>query len=141
MYLLLEKGVTPHLSKLKSHIIKDAFWKLAWTWPIDFALEKENQSSSMQFCYFTIISPLKMGVTLHLNKLEFPFTKQCLILSLDSIGQLVLEKILKCCHFVSPFGKGCDPSFDLNSFHPKMLWLKFSLWFWRRRWNVYTDQT
>ena len=90
-----------------------------------FCIGKRKLKFVNAILLFNYYLPLKMGVTLHLNKLELPFTKQCLILSLDSIGQLVLEKILKCCHFVLPFGKGRDPSFDLNSFHPKMLCAEF----------------
>ena len=75
-YLPLEKGRAFYLKKLESPLPKGALcqvWlKLAqWFWRRRFL----NFVNVLVFGYFVIISPLKKGGPLHLNKLESPSPK------------------------------------------------------------------
>ena len=70
--------------------------KFGWNWPRGSG-EEDFEISSMYFRYFVIIPPLEKSVALHLNKLESPLPKNALWLV--EIGQVVLEKKMKCEQF------------------------------------------
>ena len=90
-YLPLEEGGALHLNKLESPSPKEALclvWlKLAqWFWRRRF-LNFVNA-----FSLFLTYVPLEKCGALHLNKLESPFPRRCIVPSLVEIGSVVLEK-------------------------------------------------
>ena len=125
-----------HLNKFESPSPKNALcqvWlklaKLFWKRYLNF----DNE-----FLLFRYYPLLEKGGTLHLNKLESPSPKDCLV----EIGQAVLEKIFKFwqCIFaislLSILEKGRDPTFEqleypLSKDALCQVWLRFAQWFWR----------
>ena len=107
--------------------------KFGWNWPSGSG-EEDFFKSSIHFCNFLIISPWKRAEPLIGTNLK-PLHPRMLE-SLVEIRSVALEKIFEFhqCIFafslLSPLGKGCGPSFELESSWPKNAlcqdWLKLA---------------
>ena len=97
-----------------------------------------------QFCYYL---PLEKGRALHSNKLEFPTHRNALRQVWLNLAQWFWRRrfsksvhvFLQFCNFL-PLKKG--GALNLNKLESSTLkdalcqvWLKFTQWFWRRRWK------
>ena len=98
-------------------------------------LEKKILNFVSVLLLFLNYLPLEIGWALHLNKLEIPFTRGCIVLSLVEIGW---RKFFL--NFVSVFSlfRNYLPLENFNKLEPSspkdalcQVWLKLVLWFWR----------
>ena len=92
--------------------------------------------------------PFGNGMALQLNNLKIPLTQGCFVPSLLELSQWIWRRFLYViCIFLSlpayPPGKGHGPSFEFPlPIIPRdvllQVWMKLTLWFWRRwNWKVY----
>ena len=106
------------------------------------------------FSLFRNYLPLEKGVTLLLNKVEFPSPKDALCQVWLKLAQWfwrrrflkVVNLFLKFPNYL-PFGKGVALHLNKLEFSwPRdtlcQVWLKLAQWFWRRRWKCekFTDR-